>query len=195
MAWFVVFSAPSRYPHPTSTLSTRPSATWNRLLTLGASTVPVSHPDCIGLQQQALVGHGFVMHGGAATLTTKCQSRLVRVGLQFFNFNKRNRRSWCQPNTTRSNAVQTNLLTLSLKCRLSSNANGRCHRKGLQNNANRAQPTDRAQTTKLAYWVRSRDWQTCLHNAELEVVQNDFDLICFEFICPLFPDYLFSWIL
>uniref|UniRef100_A0A5K3EXJ4 Secreted protein n=1 Tax=Mesocestoides corti TaxID=53468 RepID=A0A5K3EXJ4_MESCO len=71
MAWFVVFSAPSRYPHPTSTLSTRPSATWNRLLTLGASTVPVSHPDCIGRQQhQASVGHGFVMHGGAATLTT-----------------------------------------------------------------------------------------------------------------------------
>uniref|UniRef100_A0A5K3G4U9 Envelope glycoprotein n=1 Tax=Mesocestoides corti TaxID=53468 RepID=A0A5K3G4U9_MESCO len=59
---------------PPPPLSARPSVTWNRLLTLGASTGPVSHPDCIGLQQkqqqQALVGHGFVMHGGAATLTT-----------------------------------------------------------------------------------------------------------------------------
>uniref|UniRef100_A0A5K3G161 Secreted protein n=1 Tax=Mesocestoides corti TaxID=53468 RepID=A0A5K3G161_MESCO len=46
-------------------ISARPSVTWNRLLTLGARTVPVSHPDCIGLQQQqqqALVRHGFCCH-------------------------------------------------------------------------------------------------------------------------------------
>uniref|UniRef100_A0A5K3G181 Secreted protein n=1 Tax=Mesocestoides corti TaxID=53468 RepID=A0A5K3G181_MESCO len=71
MAWFGCRFFDTLLPPPPP-LSARPSVTWNRRLTLRACAVPVSHPDRIGLQQkqqqQALVGHGFVMHGGAATL-------------------------------------------------------------------------------------------------------------------------------